>query len=33
MDLKESKVKQYKGIKESTNMAPYIILWHSKTAL
>ena len=33
IDVKESKVNQYKGIKESTHMAPYIILWHSKTAL
>lgn len=33
MNIQESKVKQYKGIKESTNMVPYIILKHSKNSL
>lgn len=33
MNVQESKVKQYKGIKESTSMVPYIIMKHSKTGL
>lgn len=33
MDVKGSQVKQYKGIKESTGLVPYIVLKHSKTGL
>ena len=29
----ESQVKQYKGVKESTHMVPYILLQHSKSGL
>jgi hypothetical protein len=33
MTIQESKVKQYKGIKEETLMAPFIILKHSHNRL
>ena len=33
MNIKDSSVKQYKGVKESTSLVPYIVLKHSKSGL